>query len=97
MLDPVLGTMQNHHPGVFAALKRTLRNQFPWQNVIVIAKSCAHRSIESNADPRGNSAFDLLCRRANVSRKGVAEAMIAEMICTKASAARRCLRDDNRF
>src|SRR5882762_4552883 len=34
--------MQNHHPGLFPSLKGTLRNQFPWQNVIVIAESCAH-------------------------------------------------------
>src|SRR4029450_13700823 len=97
MLDPVLGTMQNHHPGVFAALKRALRNQFPWQNVIVIAKSCAHRSIESNKHPRGNSALDSLFADANVSQKGVAESLICEMICTKAPVGRRCRRDDNRF
>jgi L-ribulose-5-phosphate 3-epimerase UlaE len=55
MLDRLLGAMQNHHPGIFTTLKRALRNQFPWQNVIVIAKSCAHRSIESSADPRGTA------------------------------------------
>src|SRR5947207_1606291 len=97
MLDPVLGAMQNHHPGIFATLKRALRNQFPWQNVIVIAKSCAHRSIESSADPRGNSALDSCIADVNVSQRGVAESLIGEMICMTASAGRRCLRDDNRF
>jgi hypothetical protein len=58
MLDLVLGAMQNHHSGILAALKRALRNQFPWQSVIVIAKSCAHWSIQSSADPRRNSAVD---------------------------------------
>ena len=42
VLDLLLGAMQNHHPGLFPSLKGTLRNQFPWQNVIVIAESCAH-------------------------------------------------------
>src|SRR6478672_10221114 len=97
MLDLLLGPMQNHHPGIFAALKRALRNQFPWQNVIVIAKSCAHRSIESNADPKRNSALDSCIADVNVSQKGVAESLIGEMICTKAPARRRFLRDDNRF
>jgi hypothetical protein len=46
MLDLLLCAMQDHHPGILAALKRTLRNQFPRQNVIVIAESCAHESIE---------------------------------------------------
>jgi hypothetical protein len=37
MLDLLLGAMQNHHAGTVAALKRALRNQFPRQNVIIIA------------------------------------------------------------
>jgi hypothetical protein len=37
MLDLLLGAMQNHHAGILAALTRPLCNQFPWQNVIVIA------------------------------------------------------------
>jgi hypothetical protein len=37
MLNRVLSAMQNHHPRILAAFKRVLRNQFPWQNVIVIA------------------------------------------------------------
>jgi hypothetical protein len=77
--------------------KRALRNQFPWQNIIVIAESCAHRSIESTADPRGNSALDSSVAGVNVSQKGVAESLMGEMICMKAPAGRRCLRDDNQF
>ena len=96
MLDLLLGAMQNHHAGIVAAFKRPLRNQFPWQNVIVIAKSCAHRSIESSADPRRNSALESCVADANVSQRGVAELLIGEMICTKASVARRCRLDDNR-
>jgi hypothetical protein len=46
MLDLLLRAMQNHHAGILAPLKRALRNQFPWQTVIVIAESYAHRSIE---------------------------------------------------
>ena len=42
MLDFLLGATQNHHPGIFPSLKRALRNQFPWQNVIVIVQSRAH-------------------------------------------------------
>jgi hypothetical protein len=45
MLDFLLGAMQNHHPGVFPPLKRALRNQFPWQNVIVILQSRAHQLL----------------------------------------------------
>ncbi len=45
MLDLALGAMQNHHSGILAAFKRALRNQFPWQNVIVIAESRAHRPM----------------------------------------------------
>jgi hypothetical protein len=37
MLNLLFGAMQNHHPGILAALQRALSNQFPWQNVIVIA------------------------------------------------------------
>jgi len=37
MLDLALGAMQNHHPGTLAVFKRAMRNQFPWQNVIIIA------------------------------------------------------------
>src|SRR6476620_2832733 len=96
MLDLLPGPMQNHHPGILAAFKRTLRNQFPWQNVIVIAKSRAHRSIESSADPRRHSALESCVARANVSQKGVAELLSGEMIRTKVSAARRCRLDDNR-
>ena len=97
MLDTLLGTMQNHHPGIFTTLKRALRNQFPWQNVIVIAESLAHRSIESSADPRRNSAVDSCIADVNVNQRGVAESLIGEMIRTKAPAGRRFLRDDNRF
>src|SRR2546423_1802760 len=97
MLDLLLGAMQNHHPGIFATLKRALRNQFPWQNVIVIAKSCAHRSIESNADPRGNSALDSCIADVNVSQRGLTGLPIGEMICTKALAGLRCLHADTRF
>ena len=67
--------MQNHHAGILAALKRALRNQFPWQNVIVIAKSCAHRSIESSADPGETSRSNRvslpmrLCKKAQLSRR----------------------------
>jgi hypothetical protein len=37
MLDLLPGTVKDHHPGILAAFKRTLRNQFPRQNIIVIA------------------------------------------------------------
>src|SRR5947207_10730258 len=43
MLDLLLGATQNHHPGIFPSLQRALRNQFPRQNVIIIAQSRAHR------------------------------------------------------
>jgi hypothetical protein len=39
MLDLLLCPMQDHHPGILAALKWTLRNQLSRQNVIVVAKS----------------------------------------------------------
>jgi len=96
MLDLLSGAMQNHHPGILAAFKRALRNQFPWQNVTVIAKSCAHRSIESSADPRRNSALDSCIADANVSQRDSAELLIGERICTKARGESRCPRDDNR-
>jgi hypothetical protein len=37
MLDLLSGAMQNHHPGMLAAFKRALRNEFPRKNVIIIA------------------------------------------------------------
>jgi hypothetical protein len=37
MLEPLPGATQNHHPGILPALKRVLCNQFPRQNIIVIA------------------------------------------------------------
>src|SRR3984893_15070451 len=97
MLDLLLGAMQNHHPGIFATLRRALRNQFPWQNVIVIAESIAPRSIESSADPRRSGARDSCIVDGNGNQRRVAESLIGEMIRTKAPAAHRCLRDDNRF
>src|SRR6476646_609347 len=96
MLDLLPGPMENHHPGILAAFKRPLCNQFPWQKVIVIAKSGAHRSIESSADPRRNSALESSVADANVSQRGVAELLSGEMIRTKVSAVCQCRLADNR-
>ena len=95
MLNFLLGAMQNHHPRVLAALKRALRNQLPWQNVIVIAKSCAHPSIESSADPCLTARLNRFAANALI-RKAAVESSIGGMICSKVSAASRCLRADNR-
>jgi len=62
MLDFLLGATQNHHPGIFSSLERALCNQFPRQNVIIIAQSHAHRSsnLTSKAGKRCLALKDIV-------------------------------------
>src|SRR5437773_12285180 len=100
MLDRPVGAVQHHHSGVFPSLKRALRNQFPRQNVIVIPYLCAHRSFEfySKCKPSAcRTAHAMFVAATVFSQTSAIESSICEMSCKKASAARRCRRDDNRL